>query len=146
MIYLKKFILIFLSTFIIGFLPSLIFGSSVDGLILPKLYPPKIVFPIVWSILYLLMIIGVYRSTKYEDNNYLIYYLQVFMNSIWTVIFFGLKLRLFAFIWIVLLFIVVLYMTILFYKTDKIAGLIQIPYLIWLVFAGYLNLAIYILN
>lgn len=142
----KKFIYILISTLFITGVPSILVGSSVDGLVLPKLYPPKILFPIVWGILYLLMIIGVYRSTKYEDSNYIIYYLQLLFNSLWTVFFFGLKVRLFAFIWLILLFILVLIMTISFYKSDKISGYLQIPYLIWLVFAGYLNLAIYLLN
>lgn len=65
---------------------------------------------------------------------------------IWSIIFFVLKWRLFAFIWIIILAISIIYMIIKFYSKNKIAGLLQIPYLLWTLFASYLNIAIYILN
>ena len=75
-----------------------------------------------------------------------IYYLQLFVNAMWSIIFFVLKWRLFAFIWIILLDILVFVMISGFYKKDKLAGLLQIPYLIWILFASYLNLFVFILN
>lgn len=75
-----------------------------------------------------------------------IYYLQLFVNAMWSIIFFVLKWRLFAFIWIILLDILVIVMISEFYKKDKLAGLLQIPYLIWILFASYLNLFVFILN
>ena len=75
-----------------------------------------------------------------------IYYLQLAFNSLWSIIFFTLKWRLFAFIWIVALAILVILMIIEFYKKNKIAGLLQIPYLLWVLFASYLNLGVYLLN
>ena len=75
-----------------------------------------------------------------------IYYLQLGVNALWSIIFFILKWRLFAFIWILLLAILVFTMIRKFYEKNRIAGLLQIPYLAWVVFASYLNLAFYILN
>ena len=80
------------------------------------------------------------------EKSYLIYIAQLIVNSLWTLLFFGLKLRLFSFIWIILLIILVIIMIKNFYDKNKLAGLLQIPYLLWLIFAGYLNLMIYILN
>ena len=116
----------------------------------PPLSPSGIVFPIAWSILYLLMAISLYivSETKSLDieKSYLIYIAQLIVNSLWTLLFFGLKLRLFSFIWIILLIILVIIMIKNFYDKNKLSGLLQIPYLLWLIFAGYLNLMIYILN
>jgi translocator protein len=142
----KKFIILLIVTFFIGVIPSLLVGNDVTGLILPRFYPPKILFPIMWSILYLLMTISVYLATKNSDDAYKIYFFQLIVNTFWTVIFFGLKLRLIAFIWIILLFILVIIMIKKFYKENKTAGLLQIPYIIWLLIAMYLNLSIYLLN
>ena len=75
-----------------------------------------------------------------------IYYLQLAINALWPIFFFVFKWRLFSFIWILLLIIAVIYMIIKFYEKDKLAGLLQIPYLLWLAFATYLNLFVYILN
>lgn len=142
----KKFIILLIVTFFIGVIPSLLVGNDVTGLILPKFYPPKILFPIIWSILYLLMTISVYLATKNSDDAYKIYFIQLIVNAFWTVIFFGLKLRLLAFLWIIFLFIFVIIMIKKFYKENKNAGLLQIPYIIWLLIAMYLNLSIYLLN
>ena len=75
-----------------------------------------------------------------------IYYIQLLINALWSIIFFTLKARLFAFIWIILLDILVITMIIDFYKKKKVAGILQIPYLLWSLFATYLNLGIYLLN
>ena len=118
-------------------------------LIKPNLAPPSILFPIVWTILYVLMGISYGRlKTKglIDSDVFKIYYLQLAINALWTIIFFNLKWRLFAFVWIILLAIAIIIMIIRFYKKDKIAGILQIPYLIWTLFATYLNLSIYLLN
>ena len=70
----------------------------------------------------------------------------LFPNAMWSIIFFILKWRFFAFLWILLLDILVIIMINKFYNKDKLAGLLQIPYLIWILFATYLNLAFYLLN
>ena len=86
------------------------------------------------------------------DNNYhsdcclKIYAINLFVNFLWSPIFFGLGLRLFSLIWIIVLDIVVAYMIICFYKVNKKAAYLQIPYLIWISFATILNLAVYLLN
>lgn len=136
---------------LIGGIIGLIISSSIDynQLVKPALAPPSIVFPIVWTILYILMGIFYARleiGDKADSKIKIIYYLQLFVNAMWSILFFSLDLKLFSFIWIILLDILVITMIYLFYKKDKIAGLLQIPYLIWILFASYLNLAIYFLN
>ena len=136
---------------LIGGIVGLIISSAIDynSLQKPFLAPSSIVFPIVWTILYILMGIsyGILKSKSLTDKKIdLIYYIQLAVNAAWSIIFFLLKWRLFAFIWILLLDILVILMIIKFYKKDKTAGLLQIPYILWTLFASYLNLAIYILN
>jgi len=72
--------------------------------------------------------------------------LQLLVNALWPIFFFVLKWRLFAFLWILLLLALVVVMIIRFYRKNKIAGLLQIPYLLWTTFATYLNLGVYLLN
>ena len=136
---------------IIGGVVGLIISSSMDYdvLVKPFLSPPGIVFPIVWTILYILMGISyaiLETNNLSDDNTNSIYYLQLFFNALWPIIFFVLKWRLIAFIWIIILLILVALMIKTFYKRNKIAGLLQLPYLVWLIFASYLNIATYILN
>ena len=116
----------------------------------PALTPPSWLFPVVWSILFLLM---TYSAAVIYDYGHpdlskaiFVYALQLTMNFWWCVLFFGFKLYLFAFIWLILLWIAVLVIIILFYRINKMAGLLQIPYLVWLTFAAYLNLGLYLLN
>lgn len=115
----------------------------------PNFAPPGAVFPIVWTILYILMGIsyGILKNAglvNQEINK--AYYIQLTINALWSIIFFNLEWRLFAFIWIILLIISVVNMIVKFYNKNKIAGIIQIPYLLWTIFAAYLNLTFYILN
>lgn len=142
----KKLILILLITFGIALIPSALVGSSVAGLTKPFLYPPQILFPIVWSILYFLMSVSFYIVYREDKSTSKIYFLQLIVNSLWTVIFFGLELRLLAFFWLILIIVLVIIMFVKFYKINKTAAYLLIPYLIWLFFAGYLNLSIYLLN
>lgn len=136
---------------IIGGIVGLIISDSIDynSLEKPFLAPPSVLFPIMWTILYILMGIsyGILESKSLIDSkSKFIYYLQLFVNAMWSIIFFVLKWRLFAFIWIILLDILVIVMIFDFYKKDKVAWLLQIPYLIWILFASYLNLSFYMLN
>lgn len=142
----KKFIILLISTLVIGIFPSLFVNMNVDGLTLPMFYPPKLAFPIVWTILFVLMTISVYLATKDNDDNYVIYFIQLIVNMLWTFIFFGLRLRLFAFVWLILLFVLVIIMMVKFNKENKTSMYLLIPYIIWLTIAGYLNLSIYLLN
>lgn len=116
----------------------------------PALSPPGIVFPIVWTILYILMGIASYivltGCVSGRAAAIRVYAVQLVFNVIWPIIFFSLSMYLFAFIWLVILFLLVAITTVLFYSCNKYAGYLMIPYLIWLVFAGYLNMGIYLLN
>lgn len=116
----------------------------------PPLAPPAAVFPVVWTILFALMGISaymIYISDSPDKKTALIVYgVQLFFNFLWPVIFFRAQLFLPAFIWLVILWLLVALMIILFKRIKPIAGLLQIPYLIWLTFAGYLNLMVYLLN
>lgn len=136
---------------IVGGAIGLLTSNSIDYTFLEKpfLSPPSIVFPIVWSILYVLMGIsyGILKSNSLIDSKInFIYYLQLLVNALWSIFFFVLKWRFFSFFWILLLIFLVVILIIEFYKKNKIAGLLQIPYLLWLFFAAYLNLGVYILN
>ena len=120
-----------------------------DNLNKPFLSPPQLAFPIVWTILYILMGIsfGILSEKNLLDSkSKFLYYFQLLINALWSIFFFVFEWRLFAFIWIILLDIVVILMTINFYKKNKLAGILQIPYIIWILFATYLNLAFYLLN
>lgn len=136
---------------IIGGIVGLITSRFIDynSLQKPPLAPPSIVFPIVWTILYVLMGIsyGILKSKeKVDDEVNFIYYLQLGVNALWSIFFFVFKWRLFSFIWILLLAVLVILIIIKFYNRNKTAGLIQIPYLLWVLFASYLNIGFYILN
>lgn len=136
---------------IIGGIVGIIISNSIDynSLQKPPLAPPSILFPIVWTILYILMGIsyGIIESKSLNTlQTKLIYYVQLFVNAMWSIFFFTLKWRLFSFIWIVFLDILVIIMIYNFYKKDKVSGLIQIPYLLWALFASYLNLTVDLLN
>ena len=140
----KKLIKIIIITFLVTGIPAFIVKPSLDGLETP-FNIPNVLFPIVWSILYLLMSISYYLVSN-KENTLGIYALQLFFNTMWTILFFCLKWRLFAFIWLIILFIIVIKMIIEYYKINKVSGYLLIPYALWILFAGYLNLSIYLLN
>ncbi len=147
----KVLIICIIIPLLVGFVSNLLGNSaSYSTFNKPFLSPPGIVFPIVWTILYILMGISSYiiytSSDKNKNKALTIYGVQLFVNMFWTFFFFNLRWYLFSFIWILLLIGLVSYMIYLFYKIDKKAGLFQVPYLIWLVFASYLNIMIFILN
>ncbi len=124
-----------------------------DEIVKPPLAPPPILFPIVWTILYILMGISSARvylkkeSMPQEVSSALtVYALQLGFNFFWSLIFFNLRAFFFAFWWILILWALIIVMILKFRKIDGIAAAINIPYLLWVTFAAYLNLAIYILN
>ena len=88
-----------------------------------------------------------YRRENKEDLlEPIIYYSQLFINLLWSIVFFVFKWRFFSIIWILLLDIVVIYMIYLFFQKKKISAILNIPYLIWILFATYLTIGIYLLN
>ena len=140
---------------VVGGLSALITSGDMDlytRIVRPPLSPPSILFPIAWTILYILMGVSLYlvwnSSDSYNDKTaaFGLFAVQLFLNFIWSPIFFSAQQYLIAFVILVLLWIAVLLMIISFYRISKLAGILQIPYLIWLTFAGYLNFAIMILN
>ena len=117
----------------------------------PPLTPPDIVFPIVWTILYALMAISTARvwltdNSRMRNRSMLLYGIQLFFNFFWSVLFFNFQTYGLAFLWLVVLWVLILLMIIQFYKSDKLAALLQIPYLLWVSFAGYLNYMVWMLN
>lgn len=108
---------------------------------------PEIVFPIVWSILYVVMGIAAYFVDEEGDDKAIrLYYIQLFVNLLWTPVFFGLKSLLWGMIVALLLAILVILTAIKFYKSRKLSGYLMIPYVIWSLFALYLTISIYALN
>lgn len=118
----------------------------------PPLSPPGWVFPVVWTILYLLMGYASYRihtsdaPQEQKTSALRLYLAQLAVNFLWPLIFFGLEWRLLAF-WVILLLWVLIYFTIKrFGQIDEIAADLLLPYILWVTFASYLNLGAYILN
>ena len=142
----KKFIIILLVTFGIALLPTIFINFDTDSLVKPLLFPPKILFPIVWTILYFLMSISLYLSSKYNKNLYKVYGIQLILNSLWSPLFFMFKTYLFSTIELLILIIFVAIMIKEMKLENKLSAYLQIPYFIWLLFALYLNVSIYILN
>lgn len=119
----------------------------------PPLAPPSWLFPVVWTMLYILMGIGaalVYNRKGLKPaatkRALIIYSVNLFLNFFWSIIFFNLGTYFFAFVWLAALWAVILAMIISFRRVSAAAAYMQIPYLIWVTFAGYLNFAIYLLN
>ena len=158
MIILKKFKWPIYTAFIlfveaIGALSGFLTQNSMEAyesLIKPPLTPPGIVFPIVWGVLFLLMGIGaarIYLSDKPGWKQALIIFgVQLAVNFLWSLLFFNLQALGFSFIWLIVLWVLIILMIISFWKVDRPAALLQIPYLLWVTFAGYLNCAIWLLN
>ena len=140
-------------TLAIGFLSGLATSAGMadyERLIKPPLTPPSGVFAIVWPILYVLMGIGaaiIWQSRHRTRKRALrIYILQLLFNALWSVIFFTFQAYYLAFVWLILLWIMILNMIFAFYRINRLAGLMQIPYLLWVSFAAYLNYSIWLLN
>lgn len=138
---------------LVGLSSSLIIKDNIyiyDVISKPTLAPSSIVFPIVWTILYILMGISsalVYVKGGEESKKALcIYAIQLFVNFCFSILFFNLEAFFLSFIWIVILFVLIILMIYEFYKISPLAAFLQIPYLIWVTFAGYLTLMIYLLN
>lgn len=116
----------------------------------PSFSPPAILFPIVWTVLYTLMGISSYivsnTNSPIKKKSLIVYAIQLIINFIWPIIFFNAKMYLFAFIWLVLLCLVVLEMISLYFKIKSIAAYLQIPYMLWLIFAAILNFDVFLLN
>lgn len=152
----KTYVIGILIPLIIGGLSALLTAGNMNiysEIQKPPLAPPGILFPIVWTILYILMGIGsvmIYNSsfgtTAQRNKALIVYGIQLAVNFFWSILFFNMKAYLFSFIWLILLWGLIVLMIYKFSQINKVAALLQVPYLLWVTFAGYLNLAIYLLN
>ena len=141
-------------TEIVGFLAGILSreGTSMYAVMeKPPLSPPGIIFPVVWTILYALMGIGAARVYGSEDSVWRkwglnLFVIQLVVNFFWPLIFFSARAYGFALIWLVLLWALVLAQILVYRKVDRLAAVLQIPYLLWLTFAAYLNFAVWQLN
>ncbi|MCI6275142.1 MAG: tryptophan-rich sensory protein [Clostridium sp.] len=118
----------------------------------PAFSPPAILFPIVWTILYILMGIAAYRvymvikETNTSKLPLVLYGVQLLLNFLWPFLFFKFRLYGLAFIELVILFVFIILTTVAFFKRDKVAGILMIPYALWVAFAGVLNFFVWMLN
>ena len=151
----KPYLLWILPTEAVGALSGWLTRSGTElyssTLVKPPLSPPGILFPIVWAILFALMGIGAARvyltpTSAALPRSLILFFIQLAVNFFWSIIFFNLQAPGFAFLWLFLLWLLVLGMILSFKKADRTAALLQIPYLLWITFAAYLNLGIWLLN
>lgn len=122
-----------------------------DSILQPPLSPPPLVFPVAWTILYALMGIGAARVALAPDSPQrsralAVFGLQLGMNFLWSILFFKFQLFGLALVWLIALWCVILWMITAFSRVEQTAARLQIPYLVWVAFAGYLNLGVWVLN
>lgn len=122
-----------------------------DAVIQPPLSPPMWLFPVAWTVLYALMGIGVARvrlaqPSAERNSGVNLFVIQLVVNFFWSIIFFNAQAYGFALVWLMLLCVLVLWMILEFRKVERLAGWLQIPYLLWLTFAAWLNYGVWKLN
>lgn len=151
----KTYLLFIAATEAVGAVSALLTRGGVqyynDTALKPPLSPPAIVFPIAWGVLYALMATGasrVYLSPQSEQRTrgLRLYAAQLAMNFFWSVLFFDQRWYLFAAIWLAVMLALIVRMTVCYYRTDKPAAYLQIPYIAWVAFAAYLNVGVWLLN
>ncbi len=137
----------------VGALAGLITRGSMDAysaLRQPPLSPPGALFPIVWTILYTLMGISAaiirLSGDLGADKALRTYWLQLAVNFVWPILFFSLGMHFLALLWLLLLIVLVVRMILQFRQISPLAAYLQIPYLLWLLFATYLNAGVWLLN
>lgn len=151
----KKLLIALAIPLAVGGVAALITGGGMadyQNLVRPPLSPPGWLFPVVWSILYLLMGYASYRVATSDANPeeirkaLILYAIQLSLNFLWPIFFFGLEWRLIAFFILLALWVAILLTMRAFSAIDETAGDLLLPYIIWVTFAAYLNLATYFLN
>lgn len=137
----------------VGGLSALLTTSSMEHygqLKQPPLAPPGWLFPIVWTILFLLMGIAAYLVWMQNDPDrktaLTLYAVQLGFNFFWTIIFFNLRSYGLALVWLIALWVLILLTVRYFYKSTPAAGILLVPYLLWVTFAAYLNAGVWLLN
>lgn len=148
----KKLLLCIAIPLAVGGLAALLTGSSMErfaSLKQPPLSPPGWLFPVVWTVLYVLMGIASYLvlvSGKPNRAALRLYGIQLAVNFLWPLLFFRWELYWFAFAWLVLLWVLIIATAVCFHAIHKVAGWLFVPYILWVTFAGYLNFSIAVLN
>ena len=151
----KNYIIAIVIPLAVGGLSALLTMGNMDlysTINTPSLSPPAILFPIVWSVLYLLMGIssGMIANSPAlrikKQSAFFSYGLSLFFNFFWSVIFFNFRAFLFAFIWLAVLLFLIVRTIMKYHRIKPAAAYLQIPYALWVAFAGYLNFAIWLLN
>lgn len=150
---LKKFLISILIPLSVGGLSAFITKNNMDlysQINKPPLSPPSWLFPVAWTVLYILMGISLYLVWNGEKSNgknlFLVFGIQLFLNFIWPIIFFNFRAYLIAFVILIFLWVASLLMIVLFYQNKRVSAFLQIPYILWLTFAAYLNFSVYVLN
>lgn len=149
-----KLILAVLLCLLAGFVGSFFTITSIDSwystINKPVFNPPNFIFGPVWTVLYILMGVSLYliwiNKNKNKKPAYTFFFIQLALNTLWSILFFGLQTQLIAFIEIIILWIAILFTILKFYKISKPASYLLIPYILWVSFAAVLNLSIYLLN
>lgn len=141
---------------IVGAVSGLLTKNSVKSFgetaVQPSFAPPSWLFPTVWTLLYILMGVSAYlaevnsKPSKERTRAFVFYYAQLFFNFLWSFIFFSIRAYLAAFLWLLIMWVLILLTAVSFYKIKKTAAYLLVPYLAWVAFAGVLNYSIYYLN
>lgn len=139
---------------LIGFLGSFFTSSSISTwyptLVKPSFNPPNWLFGPVWTLLYMLMGVSFYliwsSKSKKKEQAMVFFGIQLLLNFFWSIIFFGLQSMFFAFVEILILWMLIMITIFAFYKISRKAAYLLIPYLIWVSFAAVLNASLFLLN
>ena len=152
----KPFVISILVPLAVGGLSALLTMGNMDiysEVNTPALSPPGFLFPIVWTVLYILMgisaviVFGKREEYPSEVRRALtVYGISLAVNFFWSIIFFNMRSFLFAFVWLLLLWFLILRTIMLYRPISPLAAYLQIPYLLWVTFAGYLNFGIFLMN
>ena len=151
----KNYVFWILLTEAVGFVSGLLTREGTElyknTIVKPPLSPPAIVFPIVWALLYAVMgycaaRVSLTSPSKDRRTAVYLYIVQLIFNFFWSIIFFNLQAFGFAFLWLAALWILIFLTLRAFKRVDELAGRLMIPYLVWVSFAGYLNLGVWLLN
>ncbi len=152
----KVFVIAIAMPVAVGLLSAFLTRNSMDiysEVETPPLSPPSILFPIVWTILYVLMgissaLVWINREKdpKSAESGLLYYAVSLAFNFAWSIVFFNFRWFLFAFVWLLVLLYLIIRTILSYRKVSPVAAYLQIPYAVWVAFAGYLNAGIWILN
>ena len=152
---LRKIVTSLLIPLAVGFLSFLFTKGNINvyqQLNVPPFSPPSALFPIVWTILYILMGLSLYivrssrASSEVKKRGYIFYVLQLFFNFMWSILFFNLMSYTFSVVWLVIMIVLIILNIIWFAGINTTSAYLLVPYLVWCVFALYLNIGIAILN